>query len=66
MLYSDGLVERRNQSITEGLARLEAVCGPHTDPNTLLDQIVQALLGDESQPDDDVTLLALHAAPSGQ
>jgi serine phosphatase RsbU (regulator of sigma subunit) len=66
MLYSDGLVERRDQSITQGLARLEAVCGPHTDPNTLLDQVVQALLGDESQSDDDVTLLALHSAPSGQ
>src|SRR4029450_13214690 len=57
MLYSDGLVERRNQSITEGLARLEAACGPHTDPNTLLDQVVQALLGDESQPDDEGTRL---------
>ncbi|NUR07681.1 MAG: serine/threonine-protein phosphatase [Nocardioidaceae bacterium] len=63
MLYSDGLVERRTGSISEGLARLEAVRGPHIGPDGLLDHVLEALLVDDSRLDDDVTVLALQAGP---
>jgi serine phosphatase RsbU (regulator of sigma subunit) len=57
VLYTDGLVERRDELIDEGLARLEAACrtGPN-DPEALCDHILgELLVGNES--DDDVALL---------
>ncbi|HVI37970.1 MAG TPA: PP2C family protein-serine/threonine phosphatase, partial [Gaiellales bacterium] len=61
MLFTDGLVERRSASISDGLSRLEAVVGPHTDPDRLCDEVLSALTADGSEPSDDVTLLALQA-----
>jgi GAF domain-containing protein len=58
VLYTDGLVERRNESLDEGLARLEStVTGPVRDAAELADRIVAKLCQDLS---DDCCLLILH------
>lgn len=59
-LYTDGLVERRSESIQEGLERL---CGAATAglPDAGCTQILEALIG-SSSPDDDLAMLALHRA----
>jgi serine phosphatase RsbU (regulator of sigma subunit) len=62
MLYTDGLVERRSRSITEGLARLESIDGLQGDPDRLCDHVLAVLLADDLPVQDDVTLLALQAA----
>jgi len=61
MLYTDGLVERRSSSISEGLTRLESIPGPHTDPDELCDAVLAVLVEDDSELDDDVTVLAVQA-----
>jgi serine phosphatase RsbU (regulator of sigma subunit) len=59
LLYTDGLVERRDTEIDEGLARLESVHGPYSDPDSLCDAVLAALLVDAAPRTDDVTVLAL-------
>ncbi len=57
MLYTDGLVERRNELIDVGLARLvEASRSGPSDPEALCDHILGELLVDH-ESDDDVALL---------
>jgi len=58
--FSDGLVETRDASITDGLERLRVAAehGPHGDLDMLLDHLVDEMLRDQEQ-DDDVTLLAV-------
>ena len=59
LLYTDGLVERRDASLDDGLRRLaEAASGAGADPEQACDSIVAAMLGDEG-PADDVALLAV-------
>ena len=69
VLYTDGLVERRDQSIDEGIDALAEVLGRWTDRpfDTLADGVTDAVLGTE-RIDDDVCLLALtyRAAPTGR
>ncbi|HEX6713407.1 MAG TPA: GAF domain-containing SpoIIE family protein phosphatase, partial [Thermoleophilaceae bacterium] len=63
LLYSDGLVERRGESIDDGIARLRevAVHGP-TDPQELADHILRALLPGAGG-EDDIALLAVRPEP---
>jgi serine phosphatase RsbU (regulator of sigma subunit) len=63
LLYTDGLVERRSSSISEGLARLESIRVPSSDPQLLCDHVLAALLGFGSPANDDVTVLALQPSP---
>jgi hypothetical protein len=64
LLYTDGLVERRSSSITDGLARLESIRSPVTDPDGLCDHVLASMLRVGSPAnDDDVTMLALQPAP---
>ena len=58
--FSDGLVETRDASITDGLERLRVAAehGPDGDLDVLLDHLVDEMLRDQEQ-DDDVTLLAV-------
>ena len=64
VLYTDGLVERAEESIDDGLGRLAAVTVPaDRDPEQLADTILAELLGDERLRDD-VALLVLELAPS--
>jgi PAS domain S-box-containing protein len=56
VLYTDGLVERRGESLDVGLERLAAAAasGPE-DPDALCDHIVARVLESSDQRDDDVT-----------
>ncbi len=59
LLYTDGLVERRGQSLDEGLARLCATLAGLADCSLdeLCDQVLAQLL--PPQPEDDVALVAV-------
>jgi PAS domain S-box-containing protein len=61
LLYTDGLVERRGQSIDEGLALLHdllvELAGEGVELETLCDELLARLLPDE--PEDDVALVAV-------
>jgi PAS domain S-box-containing protein len=63
LLYTDGLVERRGQSLDEGLARLTAalreLAGRELDD--LCDEVVARLLPE--RPDDDVAIAAVRLHP---
>ncbi|MGY1592314.1 SpoIIE family protein phosphatase [Geodermatophilus sp. SYSU D00708] len=56
LLYSDGLVERRDVPLEERLAELRAAVAAGRDPDTLLDDVLAAL---DPPHDDDVTLVGL-------
>ncbi|MGH2683119.1 MAG: PP2C family protein-serine/threonine phosphatase [Actinomycetota bacterium] len=66
ILYTDGLVERRNVSLDEGLLRLSEVCRTRLEPEAQCDKIVNELL--EEDIGDDVALLVIEVAshPAGQ
>lgn len=59
VLYTDGLVERRDQSIDEGIARLSTVLAGSAgaDPEALCDAVLADLMPE--RPQDDVALLAV-------
>ena len=59
LLYTDGLVERRGQSLDEGLIRLRDALAELADRDLgdLCDELLVRLLTD--QPDDDVALVAV-------
>jgi anti-sigma regulatory factor (Ser/Thr protein kinase)/putative methionine-R-sulfoxide reductase with GAF domain len=56
LLYTDGLIERRGESIDAGLDRLRLAARLEADPERMCDAIVQELLGPD-EPGDDVALL---------
>lgn len=60
VLYTDGLIERRNQrSLDQGFSRLAASAGSgFADPDQACEAILGELLGEES-PNDDVALLVM-------
>ncbi|HKP91564.1 MAG TPA: GAF domain-containing SpoIIE family protein phosphatase [Thermoleophilaceae bacterium] len=59
LLYTDGLVERRDASIEVGMRRLaEAAREADRDPELFCEAVVHAMLGSEG-PADDVALLAV-------
>lgn len=63
ILYTDGLVERRDRSLDEGLRLLaEAVEGSLLPPEELVDLILDRLIGD-AERGDDVALLAIGLDP---
>lgn len=61
LLYTDGLVERRDQSIDDGLARLREVLLELADDDLgldeLCDQVLSRMLPDD--PEDDIALVAV-------
>jgi serine/threonine-protein kinase RsbW len=59
LLYSDGLIERRNESIDDGLRRLakEATAAVSRGIEAGADQLLARLAESEESPSDDVTLL---------
>lgn len=57
-LYTDGLVERRHESIDVGLQRLRAVVSC-AQPDEVCADVMNALVGAEAA-DDDIAVLALH------
>ena len=58
LLYSDGLIERRDRSLEQGLATLTAAAAGAAGPQ----QIIKAALGalGSTDPEDDTCLVALH------
>lgn len=58
LLYSDGLVERRDRSIDEGVATLLAAARGNTDPDSVITAVLQALGSTDTE--DDTCLVALH------
>ncbi len=64
LLYTDGLVERREMWLDEGLGRLtiEAAACAGADPDKMLDRLVRALVP-EGGADDDVAALAIRLTP---
>jgi anti-sigma regulatory factor (Ser/Thr protein kinase) len=66
VLYTDGLVERRDRDIDEGIAALErALAGASGMPQVMCDRLIRAL-GVTAGHDDDVALLTLqHPARTG-
>lgn len=66
LLYTDGLIERRNESIDEGFRRLavaaQAAAG-RTD-SSFADRVYRALI-DDTPLEDDVALLAIETVPLG-
>jgi hypothetical protein len=56
-LFTDGLVERRDESLTEGLERLQAVVTA-SRPNLVCEAVLFKMLGSQGLPDD-IALLAL-------
>jgi serine phosphatase RsbU (regulator of sigma subunit)/anti-sigma regulatory factor (Ser/Thr protein kinase)/transcriptional regulator with GAF, ATPase, and Fis domain len=67
LLYTDGLVERRGEDITSGLARLAELARGHAaEPvDRICDRLLQELLVDAGQPDD-VVLLGVRLLPVAQ
>ncbi|MDG4859509.1 SpoIIE family protein phosphatase, partial [Streptomyces sp. T-3] len=62
LLYSDGLVERRDEAIDDSLRRLTGLrLRPSAPLADLLDEILAALA--PGDPDDDITLLAARQRP---
>jgi anti-sigma regulatory factor (Ser/Thr protein kinase) len=64
LLYTDGLIERRGESIEEGLTRLRTAAeSPGTAADeSLADRVYHGLL-DEATLEDDVALLAIESLP---
>jgi sigma-B regulation protein RsbU (phosphoserine phosphatase) len=57
LLYTDGLIERRGELLTDGLERLRVAVRPQ-DPEAVCRHVMDALIGN-LVPQDDVALLAL-------
>jgi putative methionine-R-sulfoxide reductase with GAF domain len=62
VLYTDGLVERRGESLDTGFDRLLATVTPD-DPELVCQRVIHALIGTRV-PQDDVALLALQRRPA--
>jgi PAS domain S-box-containing protein len=64
LLYTDGLVERRDVGLEERLGQLAEVAGPAGDDlDALCDRVIEVVLG-EGDPGDDVALLAVRPLPA--
>jgi serine phosphatase RsbU (regulator of sigma subunit)/anti-sigma regulatory factor (Ser/Thr protein kinase) len=67
LLYTDGLVERRGESIDEGLDRLRAAArrAARAEDASFADRVYRAMLTDVAL-EDDVALLAIESLPLGR
>jgi anti-sigma regulatory factor (Ser/Thr protein kinase) len=60
LLYTDGLIERRNESLTDGLERLRSATASiwaMQDPEEALSSVLDTMLDDAGSPDDVALLL---------
>jgi PAS domain S-box-containing protein len=63
VLYTDGLVERRGESLDAGLARLaEAVTDGPDGPGALAEHVLRAVVPEDERLSDDVTALVARVA----
>ncbi|WP_432548121.1 SpoIIE family protein phosphatase [Kineococcus sp. SYSU DK004] len=65
LFYTDGLVERRGETLDDGLSRLESVLHELTAADLALDALCDAVLDRmlPQRPEDDVALLAVRLHP---
>jgi anti-sigma regulatory factor (Ser/Thr protein kinase) len=63
LIYTDGLVERRGESIEVGLERLREIAKGARDPESLCVTICERLVPEE--PEDDVAFIATRMPPLG-
>jgi PAS domain S-box-containing protein len=64
LLYTDGLVERRDVALDKRLEQLAMVAGSGgEDLDALCDRVIEAVLG-QGDPNDDVALLAVRPLPA--
>jgi PAS domain S-box-containing protein len=64
LLYTDGLVERRDEALDRGLENLAAVAGAgHEGLDALCERVIDAVLA-RGEPGDDVALLAVRPLPA--
>ena len=64
LLYTDGLVERRDDGIDSRLEQLRAaVAAAPEELSAALEHLTATLVGDDTLRQDDVALLALRVAP---
>ena len=61
LLYTDGLVERSNEVLDDGLERLRSAAIAGADVESLCDHVVEALADPRAGRADDLTMIALHA-----
>jgi serine phosphatase RsbU (regulator of sigma subunit) len=69
LLYTDGLVERRNSDLDHGLARMQATLADLVgrDLDELCDELLARMLPDDpDDPDDDVALVAVRLHPQNK
>jgi anti-sigma regulatory factor (Ser/Thr protein kinase) len=62
LLYTDGLIERRSESLTTGLERLRAVAAMSASADQLCQRIVEQLVP-PGGGDDDIAVVALRVEP---
>jgi len=62
ILCTDGLIERREGSLDDGLRRLANACKPDLPPEERCERIIEQLMGD-GEVDDDVALLVVEMVP---
>jgi serine phosphatase RsbU (regulator of sigma subunit)/anti-sigma regulatory factor (Ser/Thr protein kinase) len=67
LLYTDGLVERRGESIDEGLDRLRAAArrASNSDESSFADRVYRDILVEAAGLEDDMALLAIESLPMG-
>src|SRR5439155_17547621 len=64
-LYTDGLVERRNRSLEEGLAVLERVVREgKDDPDQLMEEIIDLIVDDGAEHPDDIAMVTFRFLPT--
>ena len=62
LFYTDGLVEVRGESLSEGLKRLLAAIKPRSSPEDICRDVTQALVPPQGAPDD-IAMVAVQVAP---
>jgi serine phosphatase RsbU (regulator of sigma subunit)/anti-sigma regulatory factor (Ser/Thr protein kinase) len=65
LLYTDGLVERRGESLDEGLERLIDAARAASDPAPGFAELIYNELVEERSLEDDVAVLAIESSPIG-
>jgi anti-sigma regulatory factor (Ser/Thr protein kinase)/putative methionine-R-sulfoxide reductase with GAF domain len=63
VLYTDGLIEKRNEALTVGIERVRAAARPALSADALCARIIADVV--EEQTDDDVAIVALRNLPVG-
>jgi hypothetical protein len=61
VLYTDGLIERRDESLDVGIQRLSDAISPD-HPQVVCQQVMRLLVGG-TPPSDDVALVAIRRQP---